>query len=266
MLTSALILPHSPILIPAIGKTNTLILDKTTLAYNKIAESLKEQEVDELIIISNHFADSDTDFVINSAPEFQLNFKKFGDLVTRHKISGDLTLAHEISESLKDNFSLKIISEKMPSYCVAIPAYLLGAKNNKLKMISLGYHPEVKREKLIAFGQGLKNELFKSSKKIALIATGDLSHRLKRNGPGGYSPKGAKYDQKMIEYLNEPENVISNLLSIDEKLIKDAMECAFKSILVLMGALDGLDYEPQTLAYQNDLGIGYLTMELKLNL
>ena len=54
------------------------------------------------------------------------------------------------------------------------------------------------------------------------------------------------------------------MVNLDPKLIKDAGECGLKSIVTLMGILDEQEYKPEILAYQNDFGIGYLSMNFKL--
>ena len=47
------------------------------------------------------------------------------------------------------------------------------------------------------FGKLLKKEIINCRKKIAVISSGDLSHRLTRNAPAGYSSKGKKFDKKI---------------------------------------------------------------------
>ena len=102
-----------------------------------------------------------------------------------------------------------------------------------------------------------------SDKKIAVISSSDLSHRLKKKSPGGYSPKGAKFDNKLIEYLADPKTAAANILKMDSKLIEAAGECGLKPIVVLLGILDGLENEAKILAYQTDFGVGYLSLNFK---
>jgi len=263
MLSSSYITPHSPILIPAIGKINNLILDKTTQSYQKIAEQLEAEKVESIIIISPHLNSPKNGWLINSAPEFQIGFGDFGDFATRGQIGGDMVLAHELKESLKNNFTIQLSSDPQLDYGSAIPLQLLSPVLKDIKIISLS-HANSDRQSHLALGQALKNIIISQNKKIAVIASADLSHRLKRSSPGGYSAKGAKFDNKLIEYLNQPESASENVLQMDEKLIKDAMECGLKSICILLGILDGLEYEPKVLSYQDEIGIGYLTMAMNI--
>lgn len=263
MLISSYITPHSPILIPAIGKANNLILDKTTESYQKIAEQLEAEKVESIIIISPHLNSPENGWLINSAPEFKIGFANFGDFATRSQISGDMILAHELKESLKNNFEIQLSSEAELDYGSAIPLQLLSSVLKNVKIISLS-HANSDRKSHYALGQALKDIIISQNKRIAVIASADLSHRLKRSSPGGYSAKGAKFDNKLIEYLNQPESASENVLQMDDKLVKDAMECGLKSVCILLGILEGLEYEPKVLSYQTEIGIGYLTMAMNI--
>ena len=263
MLISSYISPHSPILIPAIGKVNNLVLDKTTESYQKIAEQLLAEKVEAIIIISPHLNSPENGWLINSAPEFKIGFENFGDFATKGQIDGDMILAHELKESLKDNFDIQLSSEPQLDYGSAIPLHLLSSALKDVKIITLS-QSNSDRQSHFALGQALKNIIISQNKRIAVIASADLSHRLKRSSPGGYNVKGAKFDNKLIEYLNQPDSASENVLNMDERLIKDAMECGLKSICVLLGVLDGLEYEPKVLSYQTEIGIGYLTMAMNI--
>ena len=263
MITSAFITPHSPILIPAIGKANTLLLEKTLAAYKKIETKLLAEPVETIIVISPHSLETNTAFAMNIVPEFTLNFESFGDFATKTKMAGDVTFAHQLKENLKTVADIQLTSQELLDYGSAIPLYLLTAALKNTKIISLA-HSEGDLKAHFDFGKLLQNELLSSDKKIAVLASGDLSHRLKRNSPAGYSPKGAKFDNKVIEYLNDLPTAADNILKMDAKLIAGAQACGLKSIMILLGILDKLPVAPQVLAYQTDLGVGYLTMDLSL--
>ena len=113
------------------------------------------------------------------------------------------------------------------------------------------------------FGQDLAKFLEKQTKNIAVISSGDLSHCLTKNSPGGYSPKGKKFDNKIIEIISS--QVPENILNLDENLIKKAGECGLKTLTLLMGLISETNLKPQKLSYQDDFGVGYLTFEFNLD-
>ncbi|MEI6529200.1 MAG: class III extradiol dioxygenase subunit B-like domain-containing protein [Candidatus Falkowbacteria bacterium] len=263
-LIKTIVLPHSPLLIPEIGRANYSFLDKTANAYKQIGESLKELELDTLVIISPHGLSQDDAFTLNVSPEMSINLQDFGFIPPKTVLSGDSLLADQIKTGLKSASPLQLISEPILDYGSAIPAYLFKNIIGDFKIIVITPAENLSLEDHLNFGKLLQEIIKSSDKKIAVLASSDLSHRLKRKSPGGYSPKGAKFDNKLIEYLSEPTTAVTNILKMDSKLIKDAGECGLKPILILLGILDGTPSKARIFSYQTDFGIGYLSLEFEI--
>lgn len=263
-LIKTIVLPHSPLLIPEIGRANYSFLDKTTAAYKQIGESLKELEIDTLVIISPHGLIQDDTFTLNVAPEMSINLQDFGFIPPKTVLGGDSLLADQIKTGLRGEIPLQLISESILDYGSAIPAYLLKNLVGEFKIIVITPAENLGLEDHLNFGKRLQEIIKASDKKIAVLASSDLSHRLKRKSPGGYSPKGAKFDNKLIEYLSEPKTAAANILKMDAKLIKDAGECGLKPILIILGILEGIPSKSRIFSYQTDFGIGYLSLEFEI--
>lgn len=259
-LTTAALLPHSPLLIPEIGRANRDFLAKTVAAYEQIETELKDRNVETLIIISPHGSTQPDSFVLNVSPEMAVDLKDFGFIPPKTVFAGDAVLADQITNALRPEFSLQLVSENMVDYGSAVPLYLLKNSLNNCKVIIISPAGDLSLDDQIRFGEKLAEVIDKSEKNIAVISSGDLSHRLKKKSPGGYSPKGAKFDNKLIEYLNEPTTARENILKMDSKLITDAGECGLKPTVMLLGILSNKSWRPQVLAYQTDFGIGYLSL------
>lgn len=262
-IVSATIVPHSPLLIPEVAKDKIRLIEKTAAAYDKIATELKELNPDTIVIISPHGHKENKGFAINASPAVCTSFQEIGYLAPGMKYDNDLLLIQNIKEKLRPNFNFNLTSSKELDYASSIPLYRLAKDLPKIKIVSLSYSQADSAEHY-AFGQQLGIICQKSRRKIAIIASGELSHRLKRNSPAGYSPKGARFDNKLIEYLSEPNSAAENILKMDDNLVKNAAECGLRSILVLLGIINKEKHTSQVLSYQNDLGIGYLVMRFAL--
>ena len=99
--------------------------------------------------------------------------------------------------------------------------------------------------------------------KIAIIASGDMSHCLKEDGPYGFHPDGPEFDKALIEYLKRKD--IKNILKLDE-IFPEASECGLRSFCFLLGILEesGINWQPEILSYENPFGVGYLVVNFKL--
>jgi MEMO1 family protein len=255
------ITPHPPILIPTIGKKNISQLKATAESYLELERDLYASQAETIIIISPHGHLMEQAFTINLNPEFTGNFEEFGDLTTNFSLNGDVSLAHKIKERLETVASLQLISDPKLDHGAAIPLYFLTKHLPKIKIIPL-YYSGLDLAAHYAFGQMLKNKLLDSSTRIAVVASGDLSHRLNKNAPAGYNPKGKKFDKKLIDNLIKKQT--EEILNFPPALIDAAGECALKSIVILLGILEGMRYEPKLLSYEAPFGVGYLTMNFKL--
>ena len=101
------------------------------------------------------------------------------------------------------------------------------------------------------------------NKKYALIASGDMSHCLKEDGPYGFQTDGPKFDEKLIESFKKKD--IETILRLDE-MYPEAGECGLRSFCFLLGTLEasGINYQPEILSYEGPFGVGYLVADFKL--
>ena len=258
-------LPPSPLLIPEIGKQNYNLLNKTVKAYQAVAEILKKEEVEIIVIISPHGHAQDNNVSFNIHPQLDLSFKEFGYLATVKTLTPALRLADDIQQKMGHEGQIKLSAEKHLDYGSSIPLHLLSADLKTPKILSL--LPAIKKDRgyHYQFGKKLGDILHKRPEKIAIIAAGNLSQRLKKNSPAGYSPKGARFDNRVIEYLNDRQNGLEKLLNIDNRIAEEALEGGLKQLSLLLGVM-GETCEAQILAYQNDFGVGYLSVNFNLQL
>lgn len=98
----------------------------------------------------------------------------------------------------------------------------------------------------------------KIDQRTALIASGDLSHCLKKEGPYGFHPEGPLFDQELMESLKEKD--LENILKLDEKY-PNAGQCGLRSINSVLQILNN-NYRPKILSYEAPFGVGYLVVDL----
>lgn len=263
-LIASAFLPASPLLIPEIGKQNYHLLKKTCQAYEKVADILKAEETEIIIIISPNGPMRPDGLSLNVGPRLDLSFNEFGYLATIKTFSPALSLEDDLKIKFSPNHPLYLVSQSQLDYGTAVPLQLVSDKLKPIKVLPLFPADNLDLKQHYELGRIIAEILRTRPEKIALIAAGNLSRRLKKKSPDGYSPKGARFDNKIIEYLKEAADGKEKLLSIDKKMAEEALEGGLKQLALLLGII-GDSYEPQILAYQNDFGIGYLSVNFNLN-
>jgi len=103
----------------------------------------------------------------------------------------------------------------------------------------------------------------RSDRRTAVIASADLSHVLKPEGPYGYHSAGPLLDKLVIKAVQEKD--AGQLLRLDPGFLERAAECGLRSILFLMGAFEGQAYEAEVLSYEGPFGVGYLVATFSLS-
>jgi aromatic ring-opening dioxygenase LigB subunit len=267
----AAIVPHPPILIPSIGKENLLYLEKTKSSFDRIEETLREENIETIILISAHGPVKADVCGIGIVDEFEVNFEEFGDFSAKMKIGGDLELAQNLREDFIESPFLKAINQPILDHGCGVPLYSLlfngagGSLANdlskKIEIVPIYISGAGSREHF-AFGKSIGARLKKERKNIAVLASGDLSHSTAKNSPAGYSPRGAKFDQRLMECLRERKT--EEILNFDEALIAEVKPCGLRSIAVLLGLLEEADLEISLMAYESPFGIGHLTALFKI--
>jgi len=261
-LVFASITPHPPLLIPSIGKESLKKVSLTASSMETLEEHFYASHPDSVIVISPHgsyFADA---FTINCCTEFLANMKNFGDLSVNMNFSGDFYLAQQLRDMTKrKHVSAVMLSEPELDHGVSVPLYYLSKHTNKFKLLQLGFC-NLDYKSHLDFGILIKKTIHKTNKRVAVIASGDLSHALSSDAPAGFSKQGPEFDEKIRQLLMS--NNLSGLLQINPAFADKAAECGLRSLLILAGILQGTTYKYTEHSYEAPFGVGYLTAEIAL--
>lgn len=255
-LVFAAITPHPPLLIPTIGKETIKQVDKTKKAMELLEEELYLSKPDVIVIISPHGSYFSDAFTINVCPEFTTDLRDFGDLTTKLKLRGEMNLAATLRESTKEeSIPTTMISEANLDHGSAVPLFYLTRHLN-VPILQIGFC-DLDWKTHLDFGYLLKEQIMNTNKRVAVIASGDMSHALTTDAPAGFHPDGAKFDAKLQELLST--NNVMGMLQLDPQFVTNAAECGFRSFLILLGILKGVQYTYKQINYEGPFGVGYLT-------
>lgn len=259
-LNFAAISPHAPILIPEIGKDDQVKVSSTTLALRKLAHIFGEAEIETLIVISPHGLIYPDRFNVCAMEKMFGTFAEFGEPNLTFNYSNDLELVDEIAQATtKENIPVVGYDNRGEffemDHGIMVPLYYLQReKEMGLKILPIAYSG-LSRAEHFAFGQTLGSVAKKYAGRVGILASGDLSHRLISGAPESNPEAGQDFDEQIISDL-EKHNV-QDILLYENEFIEDAGECGYRSILILLGALDQMNVTPQKLSYEGPFGVGY---------
>jgi len=261
-LVFAAITPHPPIIIPGVGSRDDLNKAQATITgMTKLASLWAKAKPETTIVISPHAPLENNYFAINDNPKIKTNLAEFGAI----KLDSDLAADTEFINHLKNNPDLKnllaIYQNKLLDHGTSVPLYYFLQKNNNFRIISLSFSL-LSLSRHLTYGKILGDEISKSKKRFAVIASGDLSHALSPQAPAGFSPQGKIFDEYLIRSIKN--NNLSDLANTDERLMTAAAECGLRSFVILAGILKNLKYKSNIISYEAPWGVGYLVVNFHI--
>ena len=261
MLLSSYFIPHSPVLIPRIGKTHADTLKNTKAAYTYIQSQLERDNPDTIIILSAHTQEETKTITINLAQEYSIDLTEFGDLTTRQTWRPDTEMCNHLAYEAGKLYDINLTSHAILDYGTAIPLNLLTQNLPAVKIVPISF-AELPLPEMFRFGTLLEKEVHNLNRRCVILATGDLSHRLTKESANGYSKQAKPFDTTVQKALQE--NTFETLLDIPQDLLTEVGQCGLRSLATLAGAMEKKNMKPSTLAYENALGVGYLSAAFEL--
>lgn len=268
MLSLIGIAPHPPIIIPAIGRSELGKARQTVDGMRLLAKKFKAVSPEQLIVITPHgqaMREGPTvltqdlikgDFTQFGFPEIKIEFQSDQQLLTLLETE---TAAEPLRPIFLDDRSYLLRSGKPLDHGAMVPLYYLHEAGLKIPglHITFGFNP---LRQLYKFGCALRRAVNNRGLPAAVLASGDLSHRLKPGAPAGFNPRGAEYDQLLIELLRDGR--VEDILDFDLQLVDEAGECGLRSFVIALGMLDGEAFKTEIISYEGPFGVGYLVAAL----
>ena len=253
----AIITPHPPVLLPEVGGGREREIAATDRAMRTAAETVAAWQPDVIIVSSPHTILYRDYFHIAPGDGAVGDMGRFGAPEVRIQASYDTLLREEIirraeSEGLHAGTLGQRDTEL--DHGVLIPLYYLrkaGVRCPIVRMGLSGFSP-LDHYRLGKCVQDAVNAL---GRRAVFLASGDLSHKLKADGPYGYAPEGPQFDDAVTRTMASGDFL--EFLTIDPALCERAAECGLRSFQMMAGALDGLAVEPQLLSHEGTFGVGY---------
>src|SRR5689334_15091327 len=254
------IAPHPPIMVPEVGRESIAGVIDSIDAMSELTKRLIDSGAESVIVISPHAPLAVDAFVAYEGPQVSADFSHFNAPDTYFSLPVDEELLAAIREvAAATRFEVTTLPEHELDHGTAVPLYFLLRNGWRGKVVTLGYS-FLSNDEHLRFGSCIRSAVDQVGRRVAFIASGDMSHRLKPQAPAGYNPDAHVFDEQVVEALrsNDPQRIVD----IDFNLRRLAGECGFRSMLVAIGACSELPMSCEVLSYEAPFGVGYLVAQL----
>ena len=254
---AAFMVPHPPLIVPAVGKGEEAQIQETTDSYEEVARQIARLQPDTIIITSPHSVMYADYFHISPGTKASGSFARFNAPQVRFDETYDKELTDHLCEfAEEEDFPAGTLGERDASldHGTMVPLYFIRKQYQGGRIVRIGLSG-LDLMKHYRLGQLIAKACEDLDRKAVIIASGDLSHKLQTYGPYGFSPEGPEYDGRIMDVCGRA--AFGELFAFTEDFCEKAAECGHRSFVIMAGAFDGLSVNAQALSHQDVTGVGY---------
>jgi MEMO1 family protein len=254
------IAPHPPIMVPEVGRDACVDVQNSISAMAELTERVVASGAETVVIISPHAPLEPDAFIAYEGPQLYGDFANFRAATATIHADLDEELLNEITRAASEEelVVLRIKGHDL-DHGTAVPLYFLHRNGWNGRVIALGYS-FLSTEDHVRFGKCIRQAIERIGRRVAFIASGDLSHRLRRDAPAGYNPDAHLFDEEVLDAIRTCST--SRIVDIDQEMRRMAGECGYRSMLVAIGVAQGAAGNCEVISYEAPFGVGYLVAQL----
>ena len=253
----AILTPHPPVLLPEVGKGREREISATGNALREAAEEVARWKPEVLIVASPHTVLYGDYFHIAPGSGAVGSMAAFGAPQVRMEVSYDVPLREEIIRRAESaGLQAGTLGQRDPDldHGVLIPLYFLRKAGVTCPIVRMGLSGFSALDHY-RLGQCVAEAVEALGRRAVFVASGDLSHKLKADGPYGFAPEGPVFDNAVTKAMAFGQFL--DFLTMEPALCERAAECGLRSFQIMAGALDGLAVQPRLLSHEGTFGVGY---------
>ncbi|MBR4473727.1 MAG: AmmeMemoRadiSam system protein A [Oscillospiraceae bacterium] len=253
----AIMVPHPPIILPEVGRGEEKKISATDAAFRQAAAFVGALKPETLVLLSPHSVMYADYFHISPGESAEGDMRQFRAPQLKIRADYDSAFVEALSDQADAaGFPAGTLGERSPEldHGTLIPLYYVNQYITDYRLVRIGLSglPLSDHYRL---GQMISHTADLLNRRVLIVGSGDLSHKLLREGPYGLSKEGPEYDARIMDVMGRA--AFDELLDFDETFCEKAAECGHRSFCILAGALDGKSVEVEKLSHEGPFGVGY---------
>ncbi|MCU0780125.1 MAG: AMMECR1 domain-containing protein [Akkermansiaceae bacterium] len=251
----AVLMPHAPVLVPGCAGERLAEVDSTVVAMRKVARRVMSHQPSALVLVSPHSPRRRRAFGIWTPERHEGSLARFRAPELAVDLPNDSSMVAGLKTAAAEcGADLWFIDEDELDHGAVVPLWFLqeAGWSGPTTILSLNDAADGGLEQL---GRGIAKAASRRGGVVALIASGDMSHRLQPGAPGGYHPDARRFDETFIRMVAAGD--APGLLEFDRGLRGLAGEDAVDSTVVALAAVGFNMHGHQMLSYEGPFGVGY---------
>ena len=255
MIAFAGLAPHAPVLVPEVAGVRLEDVRETVQAMESLAGSLIATKPTLVVVVSPHSPRRSGSFGLWQGPRLRGGFSQFSAPEQRIDLPVDTEALVAIeAEAGRRGLRTWRISGGELDHGAAVPLWFLARAGwtGPTLVVSLERDGLVEPERM---GEAIGAALERLGRRTALIASGDMSHRLCPGAPCGFDARAHFFDEEFLRVIAQGR--FGRLSSMDSELEAIAAEDAVEPTRAVVAAVGGRSEGHRVLSYQAPFGVGY---------
>lgn len=259
----AVIMPHPPIARELVGRGEEKKIQSTLDAYRTASRQIADYAPETIVIISPHNIFYRDAFYVSPGETYSDSLARFGASADKVSIAYDKELREEIIRLFEEE-NIPVAQDRRyadePDHGSLIPLLYVNEVYAKYRVVRIA--PSLlSDETLTEAGRLIERAAAHIGRKITLIASGDLSHKLLEEGPYGFVKEGPEFDRRVTEMMRTGN--LAAFRDFTPEFRDRCAECGLPGFIMLSGALNNYYIQPDFLSYEGPFGVGYAVCTFK---
>lgn len=253
----AVMVPHPPLIIPDVGRGQEKAIQATIDAYHKAAKKIASWKPDTVVVLSPHSIMYADYFHISPGTGARGDFGQFRAPQVKIQVQYDTELVEALSQEAEAReIPAGTMGERDSrlDHATMIPLWFLNHYYTDYKTVRIGLSG-LPLSQHYMLGQCIQKAAELCGGNVVVIGSGDLSHKLKEDGPYGFQKEGPEYDSRIMKVMGAA--AFDQLFDFTEEFCDKAAECGHRSFVIMAGTLDRLAVKTEKLSHEGTFGVGY---------